>query len=103
RPFDREANLGAVHLRDEVLAIIDGLGKSGELRAFPEKIGAHRQQDVDGSLLLLGGVEEKADEPVAFLLECVGSLSIPEDLLELINDDEEVVSLIQSRLTDGLE
>ena len=93
RPRDRGTKLVPGHPRDQVLALVDGFGQPGIVHAVPDEIGPHRQHDVDRNLGLPGGFEEQLDERDGFLpgVLDVATPAKPEQLLELIDEDEHVV------------
>ena len=62
RAFDGGLLVFAVEPGNEVFALVDRLGQFLELRAVTKKVGAHREHDVHGQLLLAGSLDEYLDE-----------------------------------------
>lgn len=103
RSFDGLLELLAGHPRDQVFAAVHRLGEFLELGAVADEIRAHRQHDVDGQLLLGGGMEEHADEFIGRFALGFADLVEAEDLLELIHHEEEVHTVAQPGLPDGFD
>ena len=92
-PGDGHAQRIAAHARHQVLPAVHRFGQSGILRALADEVGAHGQHDVDGKVLRCGGFEQKLDEGDCLVARVFDAAVAPEpeQLFELIHDDEQVV------------
>ena len=90
RPDDGCLELVTAEARREVLTAIDRLGQFEEAHAVAEKVGAHRQANVDPRVGCSAGRQEQVDEPVGLIRRRLGPGPVAEDLLELVDEDKEV-------------
>ncbi len=58
RPLDGAPTLFSGHARDQVLALVDGLGQILKLRALAKKVRAHGDDDINGHLRVVAGLEQ---------------------------------------------
>ena len=102
--LDGLATLIAGQPRDQVLSAVHRLGEPGDVRAVAQVVRAHRDRDVDTPFGSLTRREEEAHERSRGLFRARPLLPEPEDLLELVDDDEQVRRRIEGcRLPHGLD
>ena len=79
------------HARQQEDAAVDRFGKTVEEGALFEVLRAHGGDDVDARLGALGGFEQKLDEEGRLVLRVgpVAAAEVPEQLFELIDDDQD--------------
>ncbi len=102
RTGDRTASLIAIEPRDEVLAVIHGLGQAGKLRTVPQVIRAHGERHVDRHLGLLSGPQKQLDEGSRLFHVFRAAAPEAKDLLELIDHHQEVAPLLHLGLAHRL-
>jgi len=101
RSNDRLLALFARQARGQILAFVQSLRQSLEDRAVAKKIRAHRNDDVYRDLPLPRRRQEKRHERVGFV---AAALALePEDLLELIDQNQEIGLRRQRRFTQRLD
>ena len=83
RRGDRLAQLGPRQAWHEVYAGVDGIGEVAELRALTEVVRPHGHDHADRCVIVAGRFDEQPNERCG-----VGGME-PEQLLELIDDDEQ--------------
>lgn len=88
---------------DQVLTSVHGLGQPLEGVAFAQKIGAHRQHDVNRGRRLLGKVQQEGHEIGGFFPDRgrPGPLKT-EQLLELVHHHQQVAVLAVQRVPQPL-
>src|SRR5688572_1878187 len=97
-PLDGFAQLVSRHSRHKVLAFVEHLGQSDEVRTFTEIVGTHCDDDVHSvcRLVLLHRRKQETDELGCLARTRTEVALEAEDLLELIDDDEEVLLRLPS-------
>ncbi len=103
RAFDRFLDLVPAHPRDEEFPVVDSLGQPQELRAFPQKIRAHGQHDINILVRLLRGVQQQVHEADGFLLARGAGPVKAEQFLELIDHEQQFGAGGSSGLAHGLK
>jgi hypothetical protein len=109
RPHNRLLELVAAHAGDQVKALIDALRQIAKARALSQKIGPHRNHDVDGNITLRRRFQQKFDIIGRFSLcsACKpwiagGCTQIAKQFLELIGNHQNVRARLQPALFHGL-
>ena len=104
RTRDRRPERVARHAAHQIKAGIHRFGQPGEVHAVPDEVGPHREDHVDRRALLARGFDEQADKGHGLVARMrVVAAAEPEELLELINEDQQVLVPGDSRLAHGVD
>ena len=103
RPFDGGPDLVAGQAGNQVFPLVDRGGQATELRTVAQVITSHRQHDVDRLGGLLGRFQQQVDETRRHGRRTFVHPPEPENLLELIDNDQDIGARFHVRLLDRLD
>src|SRR5262249_16803022 len=84
------------------LIVIQFLRQASEAGAVPDKIGPHRQYDCNWDLTLCRGLQKQFNKNTRFVL-LRRFMTIAEQLLELIDDQQQIAAFWKMGIADQLQ